>query len=89
MHCFHAVIESQKRVNDTGRPGERGCGRIGLEGNMDEKKVKKPKKVQKKAKGKTVGKVLEKDFASAMKEVKEPLKELKGFWKDLKDEIGI
>ncbi len=56
---------------------------------MDKKETKKPKKQRQTRKGKTTGKSLTKDFAGALKEVKEPLKELRGLWKDLKQEIGI
>ena len=56
---------------------------------MDTKETKKPKKQRKTRKGKTTGKSLEKDFVGVLKEVKEPLKELRGLWKDLKQEIGI
>lgn len=56
---------------------------------MDKKETKKPERQQKTRKGKVTGKSLEKDFAGALKEVKEPLKELRGLWKDLKQEIGI
>jgi len=60
-----------------------------LEEDMDKKETKKPKNERKTRKRKTTGKSLEKDFASALKEVKEPLKELRGLWKDLKEGIGI
>ena len=60
---------------------------------MDKKETKKPKNLRKTSKvktgSKTVGKSMEKDLARAMKEIKEPLKELRGLWKDLKEGIGI
>ena len=56
---------------------------------MDKKETKKPKNHRKTRKGKTGGKSMEKDFAAALKEVKEPLKELRGLWKDLKEGIGL
>ena len=56
---------------------------------MDKKETKKPKNQRKTPKGKTGGRNMEKEVARALKEVKEPLKELRGLWKDLKEEIGI
>ena len=56
---------------------------------MDEKETKKPKNQRKTRKRKTTGKSLERDFAGALKQVKEPLKDLRGLWKDLKEGIGL
>ncbi|MBU2008894.1 MAG: hypothetical protein KJ624_03440 [Chloroflexi bacterium] len=56
---------------------------------MDKKETEKLKNQRKTRKGKTGGKSMEKDFSGALKEVTEPLKELRGLWKDLKHEIGI
>ena len=56
---------------------------------MDKKETKKPKRQQKTRKGKTTAKSLEKDFAGALKDMKEPLKELRWLWKDLKEGIGL
>jgi hypothetical protein len=60
-----------------------------LEEDMDKKETKNRKRQKKTGKGKTTVKSLEKDFAGALKDVKEPLKEIRGLWKDLKEGIGI
>lgn len=60
-----------------------------LEEDVDKKETEKLKNQRKTRKGKTGGKSMEKDFSGALKEVTEPLKELRGLWKDLKHEIGI
>jgi len=56
---------------------------------MGKKTTGEPKKRPTTRKRKTTGKSLEKDFAGALKEVKEPLKELRGLWKGLKDDFGF
>jgi hypothetical protein len=84
--CPRDVRAGRERLDKSkGKPGEPG----GFGEHMDKKETKKTKNQRKTRKRKTTGKSLEKDFVGALKEAREPLKELRGLWKDLKEGIGL